>query len=461
MLAGLGGAVSAILWGLVLLSVLVFVHEGGHFLAARVLGIRVKEFFLGMPCRFRVAWESKRYGTTYGATPLLLGGYTMVCGMEGETSPHLAAVLASVARHGRVTVDEVAADAGCTADEAVEALATLTDWGSVAPYYDLELGERPTDSAWPSSFETQERDCALLTKYDRGHDFSLPGATAQGQPHGIGDGPEAFLAQERSHTYLARGFWGRTFVLVSGVAVNLLCGIVLVVAVLTLAGVPVASDAPVAGTVLEGSLAQQAGIQAGDEFVSVDGVSVSTWQETVSAVRDALAEGTDFTVSLRRDGKPVEVGVALDGPAESLGIQASVTSLRMGLFEAVSYALSYVGATATYIFQLLQPAHIGEIVENSSSVVGISVMASEAASQGAASFALLAAAVSLSLAFMNLLPIPPLDGGKIVIEAVQALTRRPVSMRVQQVLSMVGIALFMLLFFVLLRQDIVRFILGG
>lgn len=461
MLAGLGGAVSAILWGLVLLSVLVFVHEGGHFLAARALGIRVREFFLGMPCRFRLAWESRRYGTVCGATPLLLGGYTMVCGMDGASSPHLARALASVAAHGRATVDQVAADAGCTADEAVEALATLADWGSVAPYYDPELGERPTDSTWPSSFETLERDPSLLTKYDRGHDFSLPGTTAQGEPHGIGDGPEAFLAAERSHTYLAHGFWGRTFVLVSGVAVNLVCGILLVVAVLTLAGVPVVGDVPVAGSVTEGSLAQQAGIEAGDEFVSVDGAPVSTWQGTVEAVREALSEGTDFTITVRRDGRTVDVGVALDGPAETLGIQGTVENVRLGIGEAFSYALSYVGATASFILRLLQPAHIGEVIESSSSVVGISVMASEAASQGAASFALLAAAVSLSLAFMNLLPVPPLDGGKVVIEAIQAVRRRPVSMRVQQGVSMVGIALFMLLFFVLLRQDIVRFVLGG
>ena len=94
MLAGLGGAVSASIWGLLLLSVLVFVHEGGHFLAARILGIRVKEFFLGMPCRFRLAKASRRYGTVYGVTPILLGGYTMVCGMAGEESPYLAQALA-------------------------------------------------------------------------------------------------------------------------------------------------------------------------------------------------------------------------------------------------------------------------------------------------------------------------------------------------------------------------------
>ena len=191
------------------------------------------------------------------------------------------------------------------------------------------------------------------------------------------------------------------------------------------------------------------------------GPPVSPGRGPVEAVREALPGGTAFTVTVRRDGRPVDVGVALDGPAETLGIQGTVENVRLGIGESLSYALSYVGATASFILRLLQPAHIGEVIESSSSVVGISVMASEAASQGMASFALLAAAVSLSLAFMNLLPIPPLDGGKVVIEAIQAVRRRPVSMRVQQGVSMVGIALFMLLFFVLLRQDIVRFVLGG
>jgi regulator of sigma E protease len=131
------------------------------------------------------------------------------------------------------------------------------------------------------------------------------------------------------------------------------------------------------------------------------------------------------------------------------------------LGQAFSASWRYISLTAATIAQLLQPAHAGEVIENSTSVVGISVMASEAAQEGASSLLFLAAAISLSLGFMNLLPIPPLDGGKLVLEIIAVIIRRPVPIKVQTVISYVGMALFLLLFFVLLRQDIVRFILGG
>ena len=64
---------SSVFWGLLMLSVLVFLHEGGHFLAARACGVRVTEFFLGLPCRFDIHYTSRRIGTKFGVTPLLLG----------------------------------------------------------------------------------------------------------------------------------------------------------------------------------------------------------------------------------------------------------------------------------------------------------------------------------------------------------------------------------------------------
>ena len=84
------GVVSAIFWGVVVLSLLVFVHEGGHYLAARACGVRVTEFFLGMPCRVKLSHKSKDHGTEIGVTPILLGGYTRICGMEGTHDELLA-----------------------------------------------------------------------------------------------------------------------------------------------------------------------------------------------------------------------------------------------------------------------------------------------------------------------------------------------------------------------------------
>ena len=161
---------SVVFWGLLVLSLLVFIHEGGHFLAARAFGMRVTEFFLGMPSRFRLAFKSKRYGTEFGVTPILLGGYTRICGMEGEEDELLAPALACVQ------------ELGCDEERAYGLVATLADWGSIRPYYDPELGERVGQSTWPEAFETLARDDRLLTEYDRDHDFSREGSTGYAEP---------------------------------------------------------------------------------------------------------------------------------------------------------------------------------------------------------------------------------------------------------------------------------------
>ena len=97
--------VSTVFWGLVTISILIFIHEGGHFLAARACGIRVTEFFLGMPCRFNLHTTLRRSGTKIGVTPILLGGYAAICGMDDLDIPSTPDVLAYIHRHGTVTVE--------------------------------------------------------------------------------------------------------------------------------------------------------------------------------------------------------------------------------------------------------------------------------------------------------------------------------------------------------------------
>ena len=110
--------------------------------------------------------------------------------------------------------------------------------------------------------------------------------------------------------------------------------------------------------------------------------------------------------------------------------------------------------------QLIQPQHTMEVLDQSSSVVGIAVMTSEAASSGVYELALIVAAISMSLGFMNLLPIPPFDGGKILIELIQLVIRRPLPQRAIVILSYVGMAFILFVFVVVLRNDVVRLVLG-
>ena len=107
--------------------VLVFIHEGGHYLAARAFGVRVTEFMLGLPGP-NIGFT--KWGTKFGVTPFLLGGYAKVCGMEpGEMSPHLEPVLAALYRRGTANMEDIARDCGITDDEAYEALDELVEWG--------------------------------------------------------------------------------------------------------------------------------------------------------------------------------------------------------------------------------------------------------------------------------------------------------------------------------------------
>ena len=457
------GFFSAVFWGLLVLSLLVVIHEGGHFIAARCFGVRVTEFYLGLPFRFHIAKKSRRFGTEFGVTPLLLGGYNRICGMEivGVADERLAEVLACVQRHGRVRVSEVASELGIDEADAYEAMAALVDYASIRPYYDPELEEHPWQSEWPTSFEALERDGQLRNEYDADHDFSTAGTTAAAMPRPVED-PLAFLGQERSRTYSGKGFFPRLVMLLAGPASNVVLTILLVVGSLMIAGVETASNSNVLGGIVEGSYAEEAGLQEGDTILKIGALDVASWDDLSVAADEALAAGGATTIVYERGGETHEAIVHLpeDGSGESIGLYPSMETYRPSLMEALQFTFSYISYVASQIARLIIPTQTVEVVSQSSSIVGISAMASEAAASGVNDLILFAAAISLSLGFMNLLPIPPLDGGKIVIELVQFVTRRPLSQKAQNIVSYVGLAFVLFIFCFALKNDLMR-IIGG
>ena len=448
------GIIRPIFWGLLMLSVLVFVHEGGHFLASRAVGVRVTEFFLGLPCRFNLHHVSKRIGTKFGVTPLLLGGYAMVCGMEPEGDAGVATrVLSAVHRHGTVGVEELAEELGVTEDEAMEACVQLADWGSIAPVY--AEGEKP-GVYYATTYAAMPRDAAGDTMYD-GRRFRRDAATSEGEVWEPPMSAEAFYAQERSRTYAGKGFWARAFILVAGVAVNLLSGFLLLMSIYMIVGVNVSIDVNQVGAVQADSPAAVAGIEAGDTITAVNGTEVDSFT-AISSVLAGCDPAEPISVTVERGGSEQNLSVNLDG-ASMFGISAPVETVHLNPVQATTVTWGYVSMTADSIVQLFNPQHTMEVLDNSTSVVGIMALSAEAASAGAATYLTFAALISFSLGFMNLLPIPPLDGGKLVIEIIQAIIRRPVPAKVQAALSYVGVGLFILLFIYMLRADLIRFVL--
>ena len=476
------GIIGPIFWGLLLLSALVFVHEGGHFLAARACGVRVLEFFLGMPCRFNVHHVSKRIGTKFGVTPLLLGGYAEICGMDPTEVDCAPQVLAAIHRHGTVRVDLLAQELDLKVSDVEEACSLLYGWGSIVPSdeaSDHDADDEVSSRDFPLAFASAARDAQGNTIYD-GRSFDRSSATKVGEPWDPPMDDRAFFELERSHTYVGKGFWKRAFMLVAGIAVNILTGFLLVIAVYSVLGVSMPIDANVLGEIVADSPAEAAGLKQGDCVIAVNGERVDSWLELLDAFDAADHEGEveldlwrPNNVDMAFDHLPIDdsfdsgswahengtfltVGVSFDDDG-LLGISAPTQVVRLNPLQSCQIAIDNIVATAQSVGSLLNPRHTMEVLDNSTSVVGISVMSAQAAAEGPATFLNLAALISFSLGFMNLLPIPPLDGGKLVIEAIQAVTRRKVPIKVQTAISMVGIGLFGLLFIYMLGSDIVRF----
>lgn len=150
------------------------------------------------------------------------------------------------------------------------------------------------------------------------------------------------------------------------------------------------------------------------------------------------------------------IGVDLQNTATG-----EITHYTLDPLQSVTAGFRYIGSVIVAIVGLFNPATAVETVSNSTSIIGIAVLSRDAFEAGLVNILSFSAIISVSLGLMNLLPIPPLDGGRLLIEIIQKISRRTVSVRVQNYLSTAGFILFMVFFIVMVNQDIQRFIFGN
>lgn len=364
--------VMGIVLGVLILSVLVFVHEGGHYLSARAFGVRVTEFMLGLP---GPSIGFKKGETKFGVTPILLGGYARVCGMEpGEMSPHLQPVLASLYRRGTANMEDIACDCGISDDDAFEALEELVEWGSCSgPTKKDEFNTYRAAEVAPTKQQIKAAEAA---------GEPAPRSYALGEARSV-ENEAALYESEFNQQYRSLPFWRRAVILIAGPAMNLLLVFLI--------------------------------------FVLIYGV------------------------------------MGIDYLNEETG---EIIHYSFNPLQCAAIGINYLGMVVQAVAGLFNPATTVETVSQSTSVVGIVAMTGSAFEQSLQNGLFFVAAISASLGVMNMLPIPPLDGGKLLVEVVQKVSSKLVSARIQNNISLVGMALFLLLFVVLLNQDIHTFILG-
>jgi regulator of sigma E protease len=409
-------------WFIVTFSILVVLHEGGHFLAARAFGVHVREFMIGLPGP-GLRYRGKK--TTYGVTAIPLGGYVRISGMEpGPEDERLATVLAYVTRNRTADADQLANDLGLTLEDADTLLATLLDWDSLT----LVEGTEAT--------------------YQSVHEMYLA------------QDPEALLNLARSTTYRGLSTWKRILVLLAGVSVNLVSALLVFVLVLTIVGLPT-QTLTIAQLVPNGAAAA-AGIRVGETVKVMDGKPYESWEALVADI-GAHKPGDTVRLTLAQNGKTRTLDVTLrsDKGHARLGVQGASVNVPLTIPKATAMSFDLVGKVFQAIGGFFSPATFSSSVQNSTGVIGIAVMAGQSAERGPIDFAFFIALLSLSLGAMNVLPIPPLDGGKVVLELVEAVVRRPLSRRVAIGISLAGTVLLLSLISYLMYIDVIRFVVKG
>jgi regulator of sigma E protease len=444
-----------ILWFLIAISILVVVHEFGHYLAARLAGVKVLRFSVG----FGKPILSRRLGrdqTEWALAALPLGGYVkMLDEREGEVpaaEAHRSFNRASVWRRIAIVM------AGPIANFL---LAIVFYWALFMhglPALKPMVGEPPA-----------------------GTPAAKAGLVAGDEIRRV-NGIETLSFQDLRLNLLRAGVAGETLKLelVDGRSLRLDASSMdtedLEQDTLRPLGI-VRYDPeiePVIGKVLPDGAAARAGFQTGDRLISADGKTVASWQAWVQLIRQHPAK--PLRIEYERAGHRAVLTVvpdAMDEAGQRIGkigagpkVDESVlaplmTEVRYGAVEALWQGTVKTWDMSLFTLEMMGRMVLGQVSwKNLSGPLTIADYAGQSAALGWLSFVGFLAGVSVSLGVLNLLPVPLLDGGHLMYYVAEVFTGRPVSERTMEIGSRIGMALLLLLMSFALFNDLQRLI-GG
>jgi regulator of sigma E protease len=288
-----------------------------------------------------------------------------------------------------------------------------------------------------------------------------------------GMNPEEQVPPEHeADAYFRKPVWKRIVVVAAGPAVNIVLAFLILFGVYLVNGRPEADQR--VGEVKAGMPAAKV-LQPGDRVVAIDGKRFAAlsaeerlvkFGETVGSHEcegkqvDGCVAGTPVRIEVERKGqvKTFTVYPRYDKEAQRalIGFSYGTRTRDIGPAKAASEAVDAIGEVAGGTFHVFTHLFESKQRKQVSGVVGISDVGHQVIERGLEQALLLLALVSLSLGLINLLPILPLDGGHIFWALVEKLRGRPVSLRVMERATMVGIALVLMLFFLGLSNDIGR-----
>jgi regulator of sigma E protease len=446
-------ALTSLLAFIVAISLLVAVHEYGHYIVGRWVGMKVLRFSIGFgkPIWSRVRGRDK---TEYCIAAIPLGGYVrFLDGREGPVEPEdegrafdqrpigarILVLLAGPLFNFLFAIVAYWALFATGIPTMQPAIGEVTP-GSYADRAGLEFGDKIVAVG---DVETGDWETALVSLFDRmvaegSVPLTLEDPDGRQRRANIVVGEAAARLTEPNMLFEGLGFepW-RPPVIISELS--------------------------------PGEAAERAGLRVDDRITAVDGQSVSNYSELVEVV--SARPGRQVLIEFERDGGQGSVDAVIgeqtvDGEVRGLlGVRGTndfggyAYLRKFGVVESVGEAVARTWSTMGFTVRMLGRMVTGDVsIKNISGPINIAQFAGASAQRGLNDFLSFLALISISLGILNLLPIPVLDGGQIVFQTVELLKGSPISERAQIVGQQVGIFALILLMSFAFYNDIARII---
>lgn len=420
------------------LGVLVFVHEAGHFAVARYYGVRVITFSLGFGPKL-LKYRAKDTGTEYAVSAIPLGGYVKLAGETIEENL-TGAPDEFMSKSKWIRFQVYLAGPVMNLALAVIVLALAHMGGADVPLYT----EAP--AVIGTVVEDSPADRAGLE----------PGDLVQsvnGRPVPTWDAMliEILPAANRELDLVVdRDGATRTVALTPNAEGRYDMG--------TIGVEPV--ERPQIIEVSPGSAAERAGLRRGDVVLAFEGVQDPEQPDVLRRIRES--EGRPLQMTLERDGQMIEktVQADFDGSSSLLGViiyPYEVRRIDPGFLQAFEMSVEQNWENTVLIGRTLRGLFTRETPVNQlMGPVAIAEMSGTAAELGWQALFAFMAMISLNLGLLNLMPVPVLDGGHILILAVEGLARRDLSIRVKERVLLAGAAMIVLLMVTVIFNDVAR-----
>ncbi|MDD1501265.1 RIP metalloprotease RseP [Lysinibacillus sp. CNPSo 3705] len=411
---------------ILIFGLLVFFHEFGHFLFAKRAGIMVREFAIGM--------GPKIYGKTHGETIytirlLPIGGYVRMAGEDMD-----GAELQPGYRVGLI-VDE---------DNVVKKIIFNQNNKQLPDLLFLEVEHADLEKdLFVEGYDEEEK----LVRYNVARDCML-----------VENGKETLIAPY-DRQFNAKTVGQRAMAIFAGPLFNFILAFIIYMLIGLIHGVP--TYEPIITEVVENDPAAQAGMLAGDKVVGIDGQVVKKWQDLAAIVQDH--PGENITVTVDRNGQQVNLNMKVKEIVQNgdkygqIGVKYE-SPREFNPLKAVVYGAQETYNMTVRIFELLGMLITGKFtIDALSGPVGIYKATEQVAQYGFMNLMNWAAMLSINLGIMNLLPLPALDGGRLLFFGFEAVRGKPIDRQKEGLVHFVGIVLLMILMVVVTWNDIQRF----